>query len=92
MLDRIKKEPAVVIGIIAAVALAVVQSLATQGVIGTDVADTVAKALDPAQGGWALPILIGVVTRFFVYSPPTVQAVANQAAATGNPTVTLTPP
>jgi amino acid permease len=68
-MDRIKREPAVVIGIVAAVILAVIQTLAGQGVLGTDVADTFAKALDPTTG-WALPIVLGIVTRFFV-SPAT---------------------
>ena len=90
-MDRLRREPAVVIGIVAAVILAVVQTLAGEGVIGTDAADTIAKALDPTTG-WALPVIVGFVTRFFVYSPPTVQAVAEHAAATGDPTVTATPP
>lgn len=68
-MDRIKREPAVVIGILAAVALAVVQTLAGEGVIGADIADTIGKALDPTTG-WALPIVVGIITRFFV-SPAT---------------------
>lgn len=64
-MDRIKREPAVIIGIIAAVVVAIARTLAGEGVLGSDVADTVAKALDPTAG-WALPILIGFVTRFFV--------------------------
>jgi hypothetical protein len=86
------KEPAVIIGIVAAVALAVVNTLAGQGVLGTDVADTVGKAIDPGQGGWLIPIVVALVTRFAVYSPATVDTIAATAAATGNPEVTLTPP
>ncbi len=95
ILDRIRKEPAVVIGILAACILAVVNTLAGQGVIGTDVADTIGRAIDPnalPNGGWALPIVVGLVTRFFVYSPPTVAVVAATAAATGDPTVRTGPP
>lgn len=66
MLDRLKKEPAIVIGIIAAAALAALQSLAGNGVVGQDVVDTIGSAIDPSKGGWALPILVGFVTRFFV--------------------------
>lgn len=61
----LKREPAVVIGIVAACTLAVIQTLAGEGIIGTDVADTIGKALDPTTG-WALPIIVGIVTRFFV--------------------------
>lgn len=80
-LTRLRKEPAVVIGIIAAALLALLQSLAGSGVIGQDAVDTIASAIDPTKegGGWALPILIGFVTRYFVYAPPTVQKIANAA-------------
>jgi hypothetical protein len=64
-MDRLKREPAVVIGIVAAVILAVVQSLNGSGVLGSDAADTISKALDPTTG-WAIPIVLGIVTRFFV--------------------------
>jgi len=69
IIARIRREPAVVIGIIAAAVLAVVQSLAGNEVISPDLAASVGKALDP-QSGWALPIVVGLVTRFFV-SPAT---------------------
>jgi len=65
IIDRIKREPAVVIGIIAAAVLATVQSLAGNEVISPDLAASVGKAIDP-QSGWALPIVVGIVTRFFV--------------------------
>lgn len=64
-MDRIKKEPAVVIGILAACVLAVVQTLAGNGVIGPDLAATIGRALDPTTG-WAIPIVVGIITRFFV--------------------------
>jgi len=64
----LNKEPAVLIGILFAAVLAVVQVLSGEGIIGADIADTISKALDPTTG-WALPIIIGLVTRFFVFSP-----------------------
>lgn len=65
IIDRIKREPAVVIGILFAAVLAAIQSLAGNGVITADLASTIGRALDP-QSGWALPIVAGIVTRFFV--------------------------
>lgn len=65
MIARIKNEPAVVIGILFAAALAAIQSLAGNGVISGDLTATIGRALDP-QSGWALPILAGLITRFFV--------------------------
>lgn len=64
-MDRIKREPAVVIGILFAAVLAAVQSLAGNGVLEADVVATIQRALDPSSG-WALPIVAGIVTRFFV--------------------------
>ena len=66
MLAKLRNEPAVLIGVIAAALLAALQSLAGNGVIRPDIVDTIAKALDPTHGGWAIPILVSVVTRFFV--------------------------
>ena len=65
IIARIRKEPAVVIGVVAAAVLAAIQSLAGNQVISPDLAATIGNALDP-QKGWALPIVIGIVTRFFV--------------------------
>lgn len=67
-MNLLNKEPAVLIGVLFAAVLAVVQVLSGEGIIGTDIADTITKALDPTTG-WALPIVIGIVTRFFVFSP-----------------------
>lgn len=64
-MTRIKRDPAVVIGIIAAAILAAVQVAAGEGILGADIADTIGKALDPTTG-WALPIIVGIITRFFV--------------------------
>lgn len=65
LVARIKNEPAVVIGILAAAALAAVQSLAGNEVIRPDIAETIGNALNP-ESGWALPIIVGIITRFFV--------------------------
>lgn len=65
MIDRIKREPAVVIGVLFAAVLAAVQSLAGDGVLEPDIVATIQRALDPSSG-WALPIVAGIVTRFFV--------------------------
>jgi len=65
ILDRIRREPAVVIGIVFAAVLAAVQSLSGNGVIEPDIAASIGRALDP-QSGWALPIIAGIITRFFV--------------------------
>jgi hypothetical protein len=91
MRDIFGREPAVILGIIAAAVLAAVRSLGGDGVIGPDLADSIERALNPTDG-WAIPIILGIVTRFFVYAPKTVKEVAATAAATGSPVVTTTPP
>lgn len=78
-MNKLRQEPAVVIGVIAACILAVAQTLAGKGIISADIFATIAGALDPAKGGWAIPIIIAFVTRFFVFSPPAVQTIANAA-------------
>lgn len=69
LIAKIKAEPAVAIGIVAAVVLAVVQTLGGHGVLSGNVVDWFTNALDP-NAGWAIPIVVGLVTRFFV-SPAT---------------------
>lgn len=69
MLERIKREPAVLIGVLAAVVLATVQQLAGHGLLSGTVLDWVTRAFDPTSG-WAIPIIVGIITRFFV-SPAT---------------------
>ena len=61
-----QREPAVWIGIIAAVLLALATQLAGNGLISSDLLATVQTAIDPTQGGWLLPIVLGLITRFFV--------------------------
>lgn len=69
MLERLKREPAVVIGSIAAVILAAIQAAAGENLLPANIADIVAKALDPT-GGWAIPIIVAIITRFFVSPAP----------------------
>jgi hypothetical protein len=61
-----KREPAVIIGILASALYAAVLSLTGSGVIGSDVAATIGLMIDPAQGGWLLPIIVALITRIFV--------------------------
>lgn len=71
-MNRIRREPAVVIGIVAAVALAVLQTLGGQGVLEPDLVATITGFFDNAStadvplDGWGMPIVLGVITRFFV--------------------------
>jgi hypothetical protein len=78
MLDRLKSEPAVIIGILAAAVLAVVQQLGGANLLEGSVVDWVTRALNPTDG-WAIPIILGAVTRFFVFSPAKTQQIANAA-------------
>ena len=89
MLERLKNEPAVIIGVLAAVVLAVVQTLGGHGIISGDLVDTVTKALDP-NGGWLIPIILGLITRFFVVGPVTHQAEVTTALNTPVPGPVLT--
>lgn len=74
MQNLFSREPAVIIGIIAAAILAVVSSLQGNGVISADLGEVISNALNPA-GGWAIPIIVGIVTRFAVYAPATVERI-----------------
>ena len=58
---------------VAAGVLAVVQTLAGSGIIAEDIAATVTRALDPTTGGWLIPVIVGLVTRFFVWGPKSVE-------------------
>lgn len=71
-LDRLKNEPAVIIGILASAVIATVASLQGNGVLDPDLGETLTNALNP-DGGWLLPIIIGLITRFFVFGPKTAQ-------------------
>jgi hypothetical protein len=73
-----QKEPLVILGALAAGVLAVVQSLGGHGVLSGDVVQWVTNALDP-NSGWLLPLVVGIIGRFLVYSPQS-HAKAVQAA------------
>lgn len=60
------REPAFLIGVLFSAVFAVLQVLNGNGLIGDDLLRTVGIAIDPTQGGWLLPIIIGLVTRVFV--------------------------
>jgi hypothetical protein len=71
VIDRLKREPVLVIGVLFAAAYAVVQSLSGQGILSPDLGETIGRALNP-EGGWLLPIVASLITRFFVtpaYAP-----------------------
>ena len=67
IIDKIRHEPAVVIGVIAAVILAVVQTLGGHDILSGSVVDWFTRALDP-NTGWLIPVILGIITRFFVTS------------------------
>jgi len=71
MIDRLKREPVLIVGALFAAGYAVLASLAGSGVIGQDIADTIGRAINP-EGGWLLPIVAALITRFFTtpaYAP-----------------------
>lgn len=65
MLERLKNEPAVVIGALFAIVLAAVQAAGGRDLLGPDIVSAITGALDP-NTGWALPLIVGIITRFFV--------------------------
>lgn len=79
----IKAEPAFFIGVLASAVLVLVQALGGRNLLSGTVVDWFVRAFDP-NSGWAIPIIVGLVTRFFVYAPPTVQKIADNSAATGS--------
>lgn len=83
-METIKRNPVLVIGILAAAIIAGVQQAVGSGVLGADVADTVVKALSP-DGGWLIPIILAIVTRFFV------TPVAAPALPVGTEVTVITP-
>jgi len=66
ILERLRREPAVVIGAVAAVIIAAVQTSGGQNLLDGSVVDWITTALnpDPAALGWALPLILGLVVRF----------------------------
>lgn len=70
IIERLKNEPAVVIGIVVATVAATLQSLAGQGVIGQDIVDTWSRLWGTIENPGPLSyVVVGIITRFFV-SPP----------------------
>lgn len=85
MIDRLKREPVIVITALFAAAYAIIQTLTGSGILGQDVGDTIGKALNP-DGGWLLPIVAGIVIRYFTtpaYAP---------AVKQGTEVTVITPP
>jgi len=68
--QRIKNEPLVVIGVIAAAIFAGVQAAAGKELITPDLAASLERALNP-DGGWLWPIVLAIIGRFFVFGPQT---------------------
>lgn len=67
-----KAEPAFFIGVLASAILVIVQALGGHNLLSGSVVDWIVRAFDPTSG-WAIPIIVGIVTRFFVYAPDTVE-------------------
>lgn len=65
ILVRLKNEPALLLGLAFSAVVAVAQYAGGHDLIGQNAVDAIAKAFDP-QTGWAIPLILGIVTRFFV--------------------------
>lgn len=61
------REPAFIVGLVGSCVVAIVQTFAAQGVITNDQAQTVVNVV-----GVLVPVIAGIVARFWVYSPATV--------------------
>ena len=70
IIAALEKEPLVILGAIAAAILAIVQSLAGNGILSGDVVQWVTNALDPSHG-WLIPLVVTIIGRFLVVSPAT---------------------
>lgn len=88
------KEPALAIGTIVTIIVAVITTLSGNGYISEAAAGQSIDAVNALQQTAIvfLPLITAIITRGQVYSPATVQTVANNAAASGSPVVTVTPP
>jgi hypothetical protein len=83
---RLKNEPAVVIGIIGAAAVAAIQSLAGNEIIRPDIAATIGNLVGTLeQPGPIVLILAGIVTRFFVFGPTTAATLRDSLPPGVNP-------
>lgn len=91
---NLNKEPVLIIGTIVTVIIGAISTLSGNGLI-SDVA--AGRATDVVKGIGDLltllaPLIAAALTRGKVFSPATTQVVANNAAATGDSTITVTPP
>jgi hypothetical protein len=88
------KEPAIIIGTIVTIIVAVITTLSGNGFISEAVAGKAVDAVNAIQQLILalLPLITAVLVRQQVYAPATVEKVAAQAARTGSPTVTVGPP
>lgn len=88
------KEPALIIGTVVTIVVAIITTLSGNGFISDAAAGKATDTVNAIQQivVLLLPLITAVLTRTQVYSPATVQRVANQAAATGSPVVTAAPP
>lgn len=80
------REPAFWIGLIVTIILGALQTIAGEGLI-SDIAAGQARDTVNAVAQLAMllsPLIAGLVIRQNVFSPPTTQAIADRAAATGN--------
>lgn len=88
-LTDIKAEPAVIVSTVTAAITAAIGLLVA---FGADITDTQRNALIAAVAPLvAVIFLMGPIIRQLVYAPKTTQAIANNAAATGNPTIPAPP-
>lgn len=88
------KEPVLIISTVVTVIIGAIATISGNGFI-SDVAAGKATDVVKSLGDLLVllaPIIAGIIARGQVYSPATTQVVANQAAATGSPVITVTPP
>jgi len=90
----LKKEPVLIITTIVTIVVGAIATLTGNGFISdaaagraTDVTESIGQLLVLLS-----PLIAGIITRPQVYSQATVKEVAKQSAATGSPTVDVTPP
>ncbi len=88
------KEPALIVGTIVTILGFIIATLSGNGFISDAAAGKATDAVNIGQQLviFFLPLITAIATRQQVYSPATVQKVADQAAATGSADVTLPPP
>src|SRR6188768_3480857 len=88
-LTDIKAEPAVIVSTLTAALVAIVGVLVA---FGANLTDTQQNAMIGAVAPLvAVIFVLGPIIRSLVYAPKTTQAIANNAAATGDPTIPAPP-